>query len=87
MLYAQEEKESDVMISWSDSTTRDKSRVLLDDDFLNLLFLLLASAGICILPSMGGWPPGVSTSLWIQVRERDTGRQRSSQSAVAVIKE
>ena len=28
------------------------------------LFLLLASAGICILPSMGGWPPGVSTSLW-----------------------
>ena len=36
MLYAQEEKESDVMISWSDSTTRDKSRVLLDDDFLNL---------------------------------------------------
>lgn len=36
MRYAQEEKESDVMISWSDSTTRDKSRVLLDDDFLNL---------------------------------------------------
>ena len=36
MRYAQEEKESNVMISWSDSTTRDKSRVLLDDDFLNL---------------------------------------------------
>ena len=36
MRYAQEEKESDVMISWSDLTTRDKSRVLLDDDFLNL---------------------------------------------------
>ena len=36
MLCAQEEKESEVMISWSDSTTRDKSRVLLDDDFLNL---------------------------------------------------